>query len=87
MSKEGTTIWQMVDDLGPIVYVNEELGAVITANGSYLNWWCGSLESGFTNTDCLSLGENIMDMKLSEVVTSAEVWASDVLNELDGMDK
>lgn len=82
-SKNGSTIWDMISIYGLAVYVNEEMGVVITANGSYLNLWSGSPESGFTNTDCRSLGKNIMEMQLVEVVNEAEEYFNDIMKEIE----
>lgn len=41
---------------GPIVSGNEELGLLVTVNGSYYNLWVSRGDGKWENTDCASPG-------------------------------
>jgi len=81
------TLYEVLE-YGPIVAQNEELGILITANGSYLNFWIAESHDQWTNTECRSFdfdgNKCIMDLSLSKVVEKAEQWLDEVLeNELN----
>jgi hypothetical protein len=78
---------------GPIVAQDDDLGILITANGSYLNFWVlkqsSSRNEGFKesweNTDVRSFDldhnecpNGIMSLTLLEVITLAEYWIKEV---------
>jgi hypothetical protein len=63
-----------VIELGQIVYANEEYGVIITANGSYLNWFNG-YDGKYENTDCRSTaGKPYYEMTMAELEAKAKQW-------------
>lgn len=66
---------------GQVVFSDEELGIIITANGSYLNWWNGT-NNYFENTDVRSTaGKPYSEMNMRELEDKAKEWYNDVMND------
>lgn len=65
-------------ECGPIVFVNEDLGVVITINGSYLNWWNVS-----DKVDCRDArstdGKPFHEMTWVAAMDAAEEWFNEVI--------
>lgn len=76
-----------VMEYGQIVYSNEEFGVLITANGSYLNWWNqnptdGVFEFNYINADCRSTSQKpYHEMTMQELEKSAEEWFNEETEE------
>lgn len=70
--------------LGHIVFGNEELGVLITANGSYLNWF-NEVESGlYVCSTCRSTaGKPFYEMTMRELGEVAEKWFEEEMSELE----
>ena len=72
-------------EYGAIVHHNEELGILITANGSYLNWWNedGHGAGQWINTECRGFDledmRGIMSLPLYDVMDRAEEWVEEEL--------
>lgn len=70
-------------EYGQVVFSDEELGIIITANGSYLNWWNGT-DNYFENTDARSTaGKPYYEMTMRELEDKAKEWYNDVMEEID----
>lgn len=67
---------------GPIVFSSEEVGVVITINGSYLNWWHES-SNGWHNSDCRSGHPDLYTLSVSDAMDLAERWFNEVMNGTD----
>lgn len=71
--------------MGPIVFGNAEMGVLITVNGVYLNWWNGSDEDGWHNSDCRPTDSinGLYDLSVADAMVKAEQWYNEVMNALD----
>jgi hypothetical protein len=71
-------------EYGAIVHHDQDLGILITANGAYLNWWNGSMETGWENSECRSFdianGNGIMSLALHDVMDRAEKWVQEEIS-------
>ena len=82
-------VFEMLD-YGPIVAKNEELGLLVTVNGSYLNLWVlQELDSDgttFQNTDCrnLSADNGLYGLEIVELMDRAEKWLKEISEEQEG---
>lgn len=70
-----------VMDYGSICACCEELGLYITVNGSYLNLWVGSPESGFENTDLRARSKDLYDTTGAEMIDEAVKYLKEVIEE------
>ncbi len=78
-----TTPLQAMEDYGPIVYANHEMGCFITINGSYLNWWNTDGEH-CSNSDCRSFAHTkLPELTWVQAMDKAEAWADEVFKEGD----
>ena len=69
-------------DYGPIMAQNEELGILITVNGSYFNIWVDRGNSKFENVDCVSLGngmDGLYGIKTTDLIKKAEEILDEVI--------
>ena len=72
-------------EYGAIVHHNEELGILITANGSYLNWWNedGQGAGQWVCAECRGFDledmRGIMSLPLYDVMDRAEEWVEEEL--------
>ena len=74
-----------VIEMGCIVAANEELGIIITVNGSYYNCWTGDVVNGFECTDRRSTGfkNGLYGADFVTVLDSAKEYLDDIMNEVD----
>lgn len=73
---------------GPIIYpcFNDTRDArdfgfdcFVTINGTYLNFWTGSSDDGWTNTDCRYVGDNVGSWTLDQIIEKAKSYYEDSL--------
>lgn len=79
-------IYEVIDSSGPVVFANEEVGILITASGSYFNWWTGQGRyDGWVCTDSRATGleRGLYEEKatLKSLMERAEKWFNEVMNE------
>lgn len=74
------TLLELVENYGPIVFANSELGIVIQRNGAYLNWGV-ERRDGWEHVDCRSVSRDSYSVTLAEAMDSAEEWFKEVMEE------
>lgn len=75
-----SSIYEVIE-LGHIVFGDEELGVIITANSYYLNWFNSSVD-GWINTDRRSTANKpYYEMTMSELKEVAEEYYNDIMKE------
>lgn len=69
---------------GQVVYANENMDILITANGVYLNFWCSCGEGKYTNTDCRSFADSrLSNANMVQLKMLAKDYFYDVMDELN----
>lgn len=84
------TIFEVLD-CGPIVAKDEELGLLVTVNGSYLNLWVerpGKLlvsgyVMGWENTDCRCGHPDLYTLTVAKAMDLAEEWLKEIRGEAE----
>ena len=77
-----STIFDVLE-YGPIVAADEELGVLITVNGSYYNIWVG-YDGMYNNTDAHSVGVDVYGKaKFGAVVKAAEKILEEIRGNVD----
>lgn len=76
------TLLELVENYGPIVYANSELGIIIQRNGAYLNWGVEG-RNGWSHVECRAVDTNSYGTTLAEAMNSAEEWFKEVMREQD----
>ena len=77
----GMNILELVEEYGPIVFANSELGIIIQRNGSYYNL-AVQCKNGWEHTDCRST--NCVDsysITLAQAQDEAEAWFKELTTE------
>ena len=70
----GMNILKLVENYGPIVYANSELGIIIQRNGSYYNLAVQG-KNGWEHADCRSTdGVSSYNITLAQAQDEAEAW-------------
>jgi hypothetical protein len=72
------TLLELVENYGPIVYANSEMGFVIQRNGAYMNFGIERI-SGWEHTDCRVVEDNSHKATLAQSMDEAEAWAKEIL--------
>lgn len=80
------TLLELVENYGPIVYANSELGIVIQRNGAYLNWGV-ERRDGWEHVDCRSVSRDAYTVTLAQAMDSAEAWFKEVMEENEEQDE
>lgn len=65
------TIYEVLES-GPICAGSEELGLLVTVNGSYVNLWVSDGTGGWTNTDCKSGHPDLYKLTGADMIDLAE---------------
>jgi hypothetical protein len=69
-------------ELGPIVAQDEDMGCLITINGSYLNFWVERDFGRYENTDCRSFSETELNtLTWVQAMDIAEKYLKEVIFE------
>lgn len=77
----GMNILELVENYGPIVYVNSEMGAIIQRNGSYYNLAVQG-KNGWEHADCRSTaGVSSYNITLAQAQDEAEAWFKELTTE------
>lgn len=81
------TLLELVEEYGPIVFANNELGIVIQRNGAYLNL-AVERRDGWEHTDCRAVNRDAYTVTLAQAMDSAEEWFKELTegdreNEMD----
>ena len=74
------TLLELVENYGPIVFANNELGIVIQRNGAYLNLGV-QRRDGWEHTDCRAVDKDAYQTTLAEAMDSAEEWFKELTEE------
>lgn len=75
--KGNSTIYDVLES-GPIVAKNEELGLIVSINGSYLNLWVSDGDGGWNNTDCRSGHPDLYELSTARAMELGEEWLRDI---------
>ena len=77
----GMNILELVENYGPIVYANSELGIIIQRNGSYYNLAVQG-KNGWEHADCRSTdGVSSYNITLAQAQDEAEAWFKELTTE------
>jgi hypothetical protein len=72
------TLLELVENYGPIVYANSEMGFVIQRNGAYLNFGIERI-SGWEHADCRAVEDDAYTATLAQSMDEAKAWAKEIL--------
>lgn len=83
------TLYEVLE-YGPIVLADEDLGVLITINGSYLNWWNASKWDYASNAslaykcaDCRSFSDkNLASLSWAAAQELAQEWFNETTKEV-----
>jgi len=70
------TIFDVLSN-GPIVACDEELGLLVTINGSYLNLWA-SRRDGWENVECQSGHPDLYTLTAARAIDLGEEWLAEI---------
>ena len=77
----GMNILELVENYGPIVYANSELGIIIQRNGSYYNLAVQG-KNGWEHADCRSTDDvSSYNITLAQAQDEAEAWFKELTTE------
>jgi hypothetical protein len=76
------TLLELVENYGPIVYANSELGFIIQRNGAYLNWGRKDRD-GWSHIDCRAVEADAYETSLAKAMGEAEQWAKEIMTSDD----
>jgi hypothetical protein len=81
------TLFEVLE-YGPIMASDPETGCLVTANGSYLNFWAPRKDYEWENTDCRASGicGGWLELGSRELVERAEAYLREVLCDASGGD-
>ena len=68
-------------EYGAIVYSDPDVDALITANGSYLNYWVGTASGEYECTECRSSDDDLYALNIVDVTNLAQAWFEELSNE------
>jgi hypothetical protein len=68
---------------GPICASDEDVGALVTVNGSYVNLWVSDGRGGWSNTDCRSGHPDLYTLTAAQALDLAQDCLKDWLKEND----
>lgn len=66
------TIFDIIDEYGPICAADENMGYLVSVNGSYLNLWVESSPGRYANIDCSAMPKNLYEATGAEMIDLAE---------------
>lgn len=79
------TLLELIENYGPAVYADSELGIVIQRNGAYLNLAI-ERRGGWEHVDCRAVDADAYSVTLAEAMDSAEEWAAEMRAETEASD-
>lgn len=86
-----STIFEVLE-YGPIVAGDEDMGYLVTINGSYLNLWSSILQSRtsvvvWNNIDCRSGHPDLYTLTVAKAKDLGDEWLAEILKGLDAEDE
>lgn len=72
------TLLELINNYGPVVLANPELGLIIQRNGSYMNLGRED-RNGWTHVDCRHVEVDAYNTTMAQAMDEAEAWMEELL--------
>jgi hypothetical protein len=72
------TLLELIDNYGPVVLANPELGIIIQRNGAYMNLGRED-RNGWSHVECRAVETDGYNTTMAQAIDEAEAWLKELL--------